>query len=155
MKVEGKDQESIQSSTAPDPGYHMGKWQMKTQENITLTRTKRSVLSKQVTTRLQWTDKKAWQARNINNKKDQQKRHPFKPNWLAYPYHLDEPISILGVLVGCCCFSQTSNFNTAFCKQTVKTLIRRRTHNAASDLSLHCLPMSYKKDARLTWISGE
>ena len=23
----GKDQESIQSSTTPDPGYHMGKWQ--------------------------------------------------------------------------------------------------------------------------------
>ena len=24
---EGKDQESIQSSTTPDPGHHMGKWQ--------------------------------------------------------------------------------------------------------------------------------
>ena len=31
MKVnkidEGKDQESIQLSTTPDPGHHMGKWQ--------------------------------------------------------------------------------------------------------------------------------
>ena len=26
-KKGGKDQESIQSSTTPDPGYHMGKWQ--------------------------------------------------------------------------------------------------------------------------------
>ena len=26
-KSESKDQESIQSSTTPDPGYHMGKWQ--------------------------------------------------------------------------------------------------------------------------------
>ena len=26
-KKEDKDQESIQSSTTPDPGYHMGKWQ--------------------------------------------------------------------------------------------------------------------------------
>ena len=31
-KKDGKDQESIQSSTTPDPGYHMGKWQ---QLNIT------------------------------------------------------------------------------------------------------------------------
>ena len=26
-KQGGKDQESIQSSTPPEPGYHMGKWQ--------------------------------------------------------------------------------------------------------------------------------
>ena len=26
-KEEGKDQESIQSSTKPDPGHHLGKWQ--------------------------------------------------------------------------------------------------------------------------------
>ena len=26
-KQEGKDQESIQSSTTPDPGHHMGRWQ--------------------------------------------------------------------------------------------------------------------------------
>ena len=25
--LEGKDQESKQSSTTPDPGHHMGKWQ--------------------------------------------------------------------------------------------------------------------------------
>ena len=26
-------------------------------------------------------------------------------------------------------------------------------HSAASDLGLHCLPMSHKKDARLIWVS--
>ena len=25
-------------------------------------------------------------------------------------------------------------------------------HSAASDLGLHCLPMSHKKDARLIWV---
>ena len=25
-------------------------------------------------------------------------------------------------------------------------------HSVASDLGLHCLPMSYKKDARLIWV---
>ena len=38
-KVEGKDQESIQSSTTPDPGQHMGK----RQESIRHKRAKRSV----------------------------------------------------------------------------------------------------------------
>ena len=27
IKKGGKYQESVQSSTTPDPGYHMGKWQ--------------------------------------------------------------------------------------------------------------------------------
>ena len=26
-------------------------------------------------------------------------------------------------------------------------------HSAASDQVLHCLPMSYKKDARLIWVN--
>ena len=45
-----------------------------------------------------------------------------------------------------------SNFNRKFCKQTVETLIRRRV-SAASDLGLHCLPMSHKKEARLNWLN--
>ena len=28
----------------------------------------------------------------------------------------------------------------------------RKTHSAASDLSVHCLPMPHKKDARLIWV---
>ena len=48
----------------------------KTQDNITYERAKRLALSQQVTTRLKWTNKKAWQTRNINyNKKDPQKKH--------------------------------------------------------------------------------
>ena len=44
----GKDQESKQSSTTFDPGYHIGKWQ---KHNLTSqTRAKRSALSQQVTT---------------------------------------------------------------------------------------------------------
>ena len=44
-KKDGKDQESIQLSTTPDPGYHMGKWQ---KHNLTSqTRAKRSALSQQ------------------------------------------------------------------------------------------------------------
>ena len=38
-----------------------------------------------------------------------------------------------------------SNFYRTFFKQTVKTLIS----SAASDLDMHCLSMSHKKDARL------
>ena len=44
-----------------------------------------------------------------------------------------------------------SNFDRTFCKQTVYTQIRHR-NTAASDLGLHCLPMSYKKDATLIWV---
>ena len=36
-----------------------------------------------------------------------------------------------------------SNFKRAFCKQTVET------QNVASDLGLHCLRTSHKKEARL------
>ena len=50
-KKGGKDQESIQSSTTPDPGYKMG---MEQPHNLTpQTRSKRSALSQQVTTRQQ------------------------------------------------------------------------------------------------------
>ena len=48
----GQDQESIQSSTTPDPEYH---------NKTSQTRAKRSALSQQVATRQQWTDKTTWQ----------------------------------------------------------------------------------------------
>ena len=47
----------------------------KIQEYITYKRTKRPALFQQMTTMLQWTDKTACQTRNINNKKDPQKKH--------------------------------------------------------------------------------
>ena len=72
-KKGGKNQESIQSSTSPDLGYHLGKWQ---KCNYTSqTRANRSVLSQQVTTRQQWTDAKAWQTEDINKTNDPQKMY--------------------------------------------------------------------------------
>ena len=41
----------------------------KTQENITYKRAKRLAFIKQVTSRLQWTDKKEWQTQNIKTKR--------------------------------------------------------------------------------------
>ena len=37
--------------------------------------------------------------------------------------------------------------------QSVMTLIRRRIYNAASDLGLHCLPMSFLWDDKLKWVN--
>ena len=51
VRKEGHDQESIQSSTTPDPKV------TKTEENITLKRANRLALSQQVTRRLQGTGK--------------------------------------------------------------------------------------------------
>ena len=55
-RQEGKDQELIQSSTAPFPGYHMGKLHI--HKKTSHTGEPRSQLSKQVTTRLHYTDRK-------------------------------------------------------------------------------------------------
>ena len=54
------------------------------------------------------------------------------------------PLQILGVLGGI--FHFYSNFNRIFCKQTVET--DQTPRSTASDLGLHCLPMSHKKDAK-------
>ena len=44
------------------------------------------------------------------------------------------------------------NLFRTLCKRTVETLIRRcNLQSVASDLCLHCLPMSHKKDAVLIW----
>ena len=57
----------------PDQGHHMRNRQ--NTKSFTYKQTKRLTISKQVPTRLQWTDKKAWQARSINNKNDIQEKH--------------------------------------------------------------------------------
>ena len=72
-KKGGKDQESIQSSTTPDPGYLMGKEQP---HNLTPQMiAKRSGLSQQVTTRQHWADAKAWQTQYRNNTNDPPKKY--------------------------------------------------------------------------------
>ena len=53
---------------------------------------------------------------------------------------------ILGMLSGIFLFFL--NFNKLFCKQEVKIL-----YYAVSDLDLHCLSMSHKKDPRLIWVN--
>ena len=61
------------------------------------------------------------------------------------------PFLILGMLGGIFCFC--SNFNRKFCKQRVETLITDQMPTCAvSDLGLHCLLMSHKKDVRLIWV---
>ena len=53
------------------------------------------------------------------------------------------PFPILGLLGGT--FHFYSDFNRAFCKQTVE-------NSEASDLGLYCLLCPIKKDARLIWV---
>ena len=53
---------------------------------------------------------------------------------------------ILGVLGGI--FFFFPNFNRTFCKQDPD-----HTAYVVSDLGLHCLPMSHKKDARIIWVN--
>ena len=55
------------------------------------------------------------------------------------------PFPFEGLLGGI--FYFYSNFNRTFCQQSVDP--DQTPHSAVSDLGLHCLPMSHKKDARL------
>ena len=41
-----------------------------------------------------------------------------------------------------------SNFNRTLCKQTLEN-----DQTPSSDLGLHCLPMSHKKETRLKWVN--
>ena len=79
---DGKDQESIQSSTTPDPVYYFGKGQK---------HKKTPHKGGQVASPFpvgdntpQWTHKTAWQTRNINNKKDPQIKH--ERNFIKLPF---------------------------------------------------------------------
>ena len=67
---------------------------------------------------------------------------PILINWTS-------PFPILGLLGGVCSFlfvlKYTSVSNIGEPNQT--------PHSAASELGLHCLPMSHKKDARLIWVN--
>ena len=72
------------------------------------------------------------------------------PNAFSHLYQLDEFISNFRVVGWCFSFS---NFKRNFCLQTVENLIRHHIF-AASDLVLHCLPVSHKKDDRLIWVNA-
>ena len=72
------------------------------------------------------------------------------PNGFSHHHQLDESVSNLRLLGSM--FQFHSNFGNTFCKQTVETLIRRCF--AASDLGLHCLLISHKKNARLMLVKA-
>ena len=74
------------------------------------------------------------------------------PNVFSHPYQLDEPI--LNFRVAGWYFSFLFKF------QKKKKLLRANSREpdqtprfAASDLVLHCLPMSHKKDTGLIWVN--
>ena len=77
--------------------------------------------------------------------------NPFMPNGLSHLYQLDQSISnYMGV--GCFFFIfSLSKFQLkillANSEDPIQTL-----HYAVSDLNLHCLSMSHKKNARLIWV---
>ena len=65
--------------------------------------------------------------------------------YLPIIINLTSPFPILGLLGDI--FHFYSYFKRNNCKQTVENL-----KNMASDLVLHCLLMSHKKDARHIWV---
>ena len=76
--------------------------------------------------------------------------NPHLPSGPIHSYQLDESISnFRGYLVYFFIFYLIFNRNS--CKQTVCVDPDQMPHSAASDLGLHCLPMSQKWDTRLIW----
>ena len=75
--------------------------------------------------------------------------NPYLPSGLFHPYQLGESISKLGVwgVLFHFCLIFDKNFMLA---NSVDS--DQMPRSAASDLSLHCLPMSQKWDARLIWV---
>ena len=63
------------------------------------------------------------------------KINPFMPNEIPHPYQLDESIS---------------NYRFWGIKLQFHSTVQKLISSAASDLVLHCLPMSHKNDARNT-----
>ena len=70
--------------------------------------------------------------------------NPNKPNGLSHPY-------TLGVSI-CHLRGDKCMFFFIFVLFVTEIFVSKQ-HNAASDLGLHCLSMSHKKDARLMWVN--
>ena len=68
--------------------------------------------------------------------------NPFKFNGISHSYQLDQSISVLKIIGRY--YSFYSNFKRPRCKDP-----DHMPGSAGSDLGLHCLPISHKKDARL------
>ena len=71
------------------------------------------------------------------------------PNGFSNHYQLDESISNLRI-VGKLCFNSIQILKL----HSVSRYPDQTPHIAASDLVLHCLLMSRKKDARLKWVNN-
>ena len=71
--------------------------------------------------------------------------NPSMLNGISHPYELDESISNLRLLGSK--FQFLSNFKSTFRKQTAEP--DQTLRFAASDLALHCLTLSHKKDVWL------
>ena len=78
--------------------------------------------------------------------------NPHLPDGPFHPYQLDNTNSNFRD-VWYTFFHFYLIFNRNFCKQTVKTP-DQTPRSAVSDLGLHCLPRSHKRDARLLWVNN-
>ena len=65
------------------------------------------------------------------------KKYPFKPIGISHPYELDQDISVLSVAGWY--FSFYSHFKRTFCRQTLKTPIRRRVQRRLIWVCTVCL----------------
>ena len=75
--------------------------------------------------------------------------NPYLPSGDVHPYQLDKSISNFRSVW--CTFSFLFYFELKFLLANSEHPYQTR-HSAASDLGLHCLPMSQKWDVRLIWV---
>ena len=76
--------------------------------------------------------------------------NPFKPNRISQSYKLDRSISVLMDVGWYFSFAFKFKYNILLANSEDSGQTPRY---AASDLGLHCLPMSHKKDAINVWVN--
>ena len=76
---------------------------------------------------------------------------PFIPNGISHSYQLEQSISVLRDVRWY--FSFLFKFQKKI-KQANSGDPDQTPHSVASDLGLHCLPMSHKKDALHIWVKN-
>ena len=76
--------------------------------------------------------------------------NPFMPNGFFHTSQWDQSISVTWV-VGWY-FSFLFNSNRIFYKQTALGDPDQTPHSAASNLGMHCLPISHKQDTMRIWV---
>ena len=76
--------------------------------------------------------------------------NPFKLNRISHYYQWDRYISVLRVVSRYFTFSFKFSLNILLANSGDP---HQMPHSVPSDLGLHCLPMSHKKEARLLWVN--